>query len=137
MGMEGNMQRLTLMTLGALAVGLAGHAHDASAQTSASKASACPAYESTVYFAPDSTELNTFSDYTIVRIAEEARACGAKGIVVQAAADGARAQSVASALRSRGIKAVVIPWPALALSGETIVARSVTLRVAEPTARFS
>jgi hypothetical protein len=56
---------------------------------------------------------------------------------VQAAADGARAQSVASALRSKGIKAVVIPSPALALSGETIVARSVTLRVAEPTARFS
>ena len=51
--------------------------------------------------------------------------------------DGARAQSVASALRSKGIKAVVIPSPALALSGETIVARSVTLRVAEPTARFS
>lgn len=131
------MQRLTLMTLGALAIGLAGFACDtASAQTSASKAAVCPKYESTVYFSPNSAELNAYSDYTIVRIAEAAQACGAKGIVVQAAADGDRAQTVASALRSRGLKAVIVPSQALAQSDETMIARSVILRVADPGVRL-
>ncbi len=127
------MQRLTAMTLGAFAIGLAGYAYDAaSAQTPAANAAACPTYESTVYFAPNSAELNSYSDYTIVRIAEAARACGAKGIVVQAAADGDRAQTVATALRSKGLKAVIVPSSALALAGETMIARSVVLRVANP-----
>ena len=131
------MQRLTLMTLGALAIGLGGFSYDkASAQTSASNAALCPKYESTVYFSPNSAELNAYSDYTIVRIAEAAQACGAKGIVVQAAADGDRAQTVASALRAKGLKAVIVPSQALALSGETIVARSVVLRVADPGVRL-
>ncbi len=131
------MQRLTAMTLGAFAIGLAGCAYDAaSAQTPAGKSGACPAYESTVYFAPNSAELSSFSDSTIVRIAADARACGAKGIVVRAAADGDRAQTVATALRSKGLKAVVVPSSAIALSGETMIARSVVLRVASPGARL-
>lgn len=132
------MQRLTTMTLGAFAIGLAGFAYDAaSAQTPASKPAACPKYESTVYFSPNSAELSSFSDSTIVRIAADARACGSKGIVIQAAADGDRAQTVASALRSKGLKAVVVPSSALALSSETMIARSVILRVAEPGTRLS
>lgn len=131
------MQRITAMTLGALAIGFAGFAYDAaSAQTPASTPAACPKYESTVYFSPNSAELNAYSDDTIVRIAKAAQACGAKGIVVQAAADGDRAQTVATALRAKGIKAVIVPSQELALSGEAMINRSVILRVALPGTRF-
>ena len=132
------MQRLTAMTLGALAIGLAGYAYDAaSAQTPASKLVACPKYESTVYFSPNSAELSTYFDYTIVRIANDAQACGSKGVVVQSAADDNRAQTVASALRAKGLKAVVVPSPALAQSDEAMINRSVVLRVAAPGTRLS
>lgn len=132
------MQRLTVMTLGALAIGLAGYAYDAaSAQTPAGKMAACPKYESTVYFSPDSAELSTYSNYTIVRIVNDAQACGSKGVVVQSAADDNRAQTVASALRAKGLKAVIVPSPALAQSDEAMINRSVVLRVAAPGTRLS
>ena len=137
------MQRLTVMTLGALAIGLAGYAYDAaSAQTSAGmapagKMAACPKYESTVYFSHDSAELSTYSNYTIVRIVNDAQACGSKGVVVQSAADDNRAQTVASALRAKGLKAVIVPSPALAQSDEAMINRSVVLRVAAPGTRLS
>lgn len=132
------MQRLTLMTLGALAVGLAGYAYDeASAQTPAGKSASCPRYESTVYFSPNSAELNAYSDYTIVTIAEAAQACGAKGIVVQAAADGERARTVATALRAKGLKAVIVPSQEIAQSDEAMINRSVILRVTAPGTRLS
>lgn len=136
------MQRLTIMILGALAIGLSAFVCDqASAQTAANMApvslKSCPKYESTVYFAPDSTGLNAYSDYTIDRMAEDAKACGAKGVIVQAADAGERAATVATALRAHGLKAVIVPSPAIALSGETIVNRSVILRVAAPGLRQS
>lgn len=136
------MQRLTIMTLGALAIGFGAFVYDkASAQTSANMApislQSCPKYESSVYFAPNSADMNAYGVYTIGKVAQEAKACGAKGVVVQAAADGDRADAVASALRAKGLKAVIVPSQALALSEETIVNRSVTLRVATPGARLS
>ena len=132
------MERLTAMTLGALAIGLAGFAYDAaSAQTPAGKTAACPKYDSTVYFSPNSAELSTYSYYTIVRIVNDAQACGSKGVVVQSAADDNRAQTVASALRAKGLKAVIVPSPALAQSDEAMINRSVVLRVAAPGTRLS
>jgi len=132
------MQRLSWITLGALAVGVAGYAYDAaSAQTPTSKSASCPPYESTVYFSPNSAELNAYSDYMIVTIAEAAQACGAKGIVVEAAADDGRARIVATALRAKGLKAVIIQSQELAQSDEAMVNRSVILRVAVPGTRLS
>lgn len=132
------MQRLTMMTLGALAIGFSAFVYDkASAQTPAQMAGfeACPRYDSTVYFAPNSAGLNAYSDYTIVKVAEDAKACGAKGVIVQAADEGDRANTVATALRSHGIKAVIVPSSAIAQSEETIINRSVIIRVAVPGAR--
>jgi hypothetical protein len=123
------MQRLNLMTLAAIAIGFGAYAYDAA---SAQTRSTCPTYESTVYFAPNSASLNEFSDYTINKMATDAKACGAKGVVVEAAADGERAKIVADALRTKGIKAVIVPAPALAQSAETILNRAVVLRVATP-----
>lgn len=122
------MKRLTAMTLGAALIGLGGFVYDsASAQTPA----ACPAHEATVYFGQDSAELNAHQNYAVVTMAENARACGAKGVVVQSVGDVRRAQSVATALRQRGVKTTIVTLPALALSGDTMIARSVVLRVAD------
>lgn len=131
------MQRLTIKTLGALAIGISGFVCDSASAQTPVKLSACPQYESTIYFAPDSAGLNAFSGYTIEKVAQDARACGAKGVIVQAATEGDRADTVATALRAQGLKAVIIPSPALALSDESIVSRSVTLRVAAPGASLS
>lgn len=129
------MQRLTIMTLGALAIGFSAFVYDKASAQTPGKLETCPKYESTVYFSPNSAELNAYSDYTISKVAKETQACGAKGVIVQAAAEGERADTVATALRSKGIKAVVVPSPALAQSEETIVNRSVIIRVALPGTR--
>jgi hypothetical protein len=122
------MNRLTAMTLGAALIGLGGFVYDsASAQTPA----ACPSHEATVYFSQDSNALNAHQSYAIVTMAETARACGAKGVVVQTVGDGDRAKAVAAALKQRGVKTTIVTLPALALSGDTLLARSVTLRVTD------
>ena len=123
------MQRLTAMTIGAALLGLGGFVYDASAQTSAR----CPSHESVVYFAPGSKALNEHSSYAIERMAEAAHACRANGVVVQAAAGPERANVVATALRQRGVKAVILPMPGLMPTGDTMVARLITLRVADRT----
>lgn len=123
------MQRLTAMTLGALAIGLAGFAFDAHAQTAPQE---CAQHEATIYFAPNSNALNAYSDYAIERMAAEARACGAIDIVVQTTAGRERARAVAVALEGRGLRPVVSTAPALIPIGDGIMARSVTLRVAPP-----
>lgn len=119
------MQRLTIMTLGAAFIGLCGYAVDAQAQV----APPCPAFESVVYFPHGSSELNEYSDFAIDSMAKTARTCGANSVVVQAPATGKRADAVASALRNYGVKAVIVPMPTLGFSGDTMVARSVVLRV--------
>lgn len=124
------MQRLTAMTLGALAIGLAGFAFDANAQTPAPQP--CAQHEATIYFAPNSNALNEYSDYAIERMAAEARACGALDIVVQTTAGRERARAVAIALEGRGLRPVVSSAPVLIPVGDGIMARSVTLRVSPP-----
>lgn len=131
------MQRLAITTLGALVIGIGGFIHDSAAAQTPARLSACSPYESTIYFAPGSSGLSTFSGDTIHRVAQEARACGASGVIVEAAAEGDRATTVATALRAQGLKAVIVPAPLLAPYGESIVGRSVTLRVAAPGAGLS
>jgi hypothetical protein len=122
------MNRLTALTLGAAMIGVCGFVYDAaSAQTPA----ACPSHEATVYFGHNSVELNAHQNYAVVTMAEAAHTCGARGVVVQTVGDGERANAVATALKLRGIKTTVVTLPALALSGDTMIARSVTLRVAD------
>lgn len=116
------------MTIGAVLIGLCGFALDASAQTS----KACAKHEAVVYFAPESSSLNEYSDYAIDRMAEAARACGAQGVVIQATASNRdRTFAVASALSGRGVKPVIVPAGGLQPLGDTMVARSVTIRVSD------
>ncbi len=120
------MNRLTLMTMGAAMIGFCGFIADtAAAQTPA----ACPSHEAVVYFAPDSAALNSEQNYALVSMAEAARTCGAKSVVVQANGDAERAKTVAAALRQRGVKTTIVTGSTLALYGDTMLGRSVTLRV--------
>lgn len=122
------MQKLTAMTIGAFLIGLCGYAVDASAQT----APKCPTHEATIFFAPDSTELSKFSSYTVNEMAEAARACGSKGVIVQVPTDNERAGVVATVLRSKGVKAVIVPAPTLIANDSGMMARAVVLRIATP-----
>lgn len=127
------MQKLTAMTIGAFLIGLCGYAFDASAQT----APKCPTHEATIFFAPDSVELNKFSSYTVNEIAEAARACGSKGVIVQVPTDSERAGVVATVLRSKGVKAVIVPTPVLVADNASMMSRAVVLRVSAPGYRTS
>ena len=122
------MQKLTAMTIGAFLIGLCGFAYDASAQTPL-KAN-CPTREATIFFAPDSAELNKFTAYTVNEVADAAQACGAKGVIVQVPTSDERAVVVATALRDRGLKAVIVPSPIMAPADSGMMSRAVVLRVA-------
>lgn len=124
------MTRLTSLTLGAAMLGfLVFVADSAIAQPSA----ACPSHEAVVYFAAGSATLNSEQNFAVVSMAEAARSCGATGVLVHSNGDGERARAVATALSLRGVKATIVAQPALALSGDTMIARSITLRVANQT----
>jgi hypothetical protein len=124
------MTRLTSLTLGAAMLGfLVFVADSAIAQTSA----ACPSHEAVVYFAADSATLNSEQNFAVVSMAEAARSCGATGVLVHSNGDGESARAVATALSLRGVKATIVAQPALALSGDTMIARSITLSVANQT----
>jgi hypothetical protein len=128
------MTRLTAMTIGAAMIGFCGFIADsATAQTP----SPCPNHEAVVYFAPDSATLNSQQNFAVVSMAEAARTCGAKGVLIHANGNGDRARAVATALSQRGVKATIVAQPALGLSGDTMVARSITLRVATQTGTSS
>jgi len=128
------LTRLTAFTVGAAIIGFCGFIADsATAQTPSS----CPSHEAVVYFAPNSTVLNSQQNFAVVSMAEAARTCGAKGVLIHANGDGERARAVATALSQRGVEATIVAQPALGLSGDTMIARSITLRVATQTGTSS
>ena len=128
------MTRLTATTIGAAMIGFCGFiAGSATAQAT----SPCPSHEAVVYFAPDSAVLNSQQNFAVVSVAEAARTCGAKGVLIQANGDGERARAVATALSQRGVQATILAQTALGLSGDTMIARSITLRVATQTSTSS
>lgn len=128
------MTRLTTLTLGAAMLGFVGFAADSAiAQTSP----ACPSHEAVVYFAADSATLNSEQNFAVVSMAEAARSCGATGVLVHSNGDGERARAVATALGQRGVKVTIVVQPALALSGDTMIGRSITLRLASQTGTSS
>lgn len=128
------MTRLTAFTMGAAMIGFCGFFAD---PATAQAPSPCPSHEAVVYFAPDSAVLNSQQNFAVVSMAEAARTCGAKGILIQANGDGERARTVATALSQRGVQATIVAQPTLGLSGDTIMARSITLRVATGTGTSS
>ncbi len=70
-------------------------------------------------------------------MAEVAHACGDPGVLSNAKGNGERARAFATALSQRGVKATIVAQPALALSGDTMIARSITQRFANQTSTSS
>lgn len=120
------MQRLTAMTMGAVLLGLAGFVYDSA---SAQAPKACSSRAVDIYFEKDSTEFNTFSQQLVERMAQEARSCGSKQVVVENASGPDRANAVSAKLKSLGVQVIFVPQQAVAPAGESVADRSVTLRV--------
>lgn len=121
------MQRLTAMTIGAALLGLAGFVYD-SATAQAPKVCSTRAVD--IYFEKDSTEFNAFSQQLVERMAQEARSCGSKQVVVENAAGPKRADAVSQKLRSLGVQVIFGPQKAATPAGDSIADRAVTLRIA-------
>jgi hypothetical protein len=121
------MQRLTAMTLGAVLIGLCGFVYD---QASAQTPQACSQREIDVYFERDSTAFNEFSKQLVERVAQEARNCGSRQVVVKAASGAERAQAVSSAFNKLGVKVILVPTSVSAPQSDSVADRAVTIRVA-------
>ena len=127
------MQRLTMMTIGAALLGLAGFAYDnASAQTP----KACSTRAVDIYFDRDSTEFNQFSQQLVERMAQEARTCGSKQVVVESASGAERAKAVSEKFQSLGVKVILAGQTAAAPEGDSVANRAVTIRVASLPSRM-
>jgi outer membrane protein OmpA-like peptidoglycan-associated protein len=121
------MQRLTAMTIGAALLGLAGLVYDSA---SAQAPKACSTRAVDIYFEKDSSAFNAFSQQLVERVAQEARSCGSRQVVIENASAPGRANAVSEKLRSLGVKVLFAPQRAAVSSGESIADRAVTLRVA-------
>ena len=98
------MQTLTAMTLGALAIGGAAFAWDTSIGQTPSR---CPTHQASLYFEKDATGLNVFSEAVIDRIADEARACGARQVVARTSLGEAHADAITRAFAAKGLGVIV------------------------------
>lgn len=121
------MQSLTAMTLGALALGAAAFTYDSSTgQTPA----LCSSHEASVYFERNSTQFNNFAIAVIDRVAQDARACGARQVVARANMDEAHAVAITRAFASKGLGVILASTPAMASpSGDFIANRAAVVRL--------
>ena len=121
------MQRLTLMTAGALLLGFGGFVYDSAvAQTPAS----CSSREVSIYFDKDTTEFNKFSQQLVERVGTEAKACGARQVVAEVKSGPDRAQAVSHAFQDLGVKVIVVGNPRAVPAAESVADREVIVRVA-------
>lgn len=120
------MQKLTAMTLGALALGAVAFTYDtAKAQTPAT----CPTHEVSLYFEQGKTEFNEFSRQLVERVAAEAKACGARQIVAETPVTGQRAKAVRQAFAARGVDVILVGPSRLAPADDSIASRSANVRL--------
>lgn len=121
------MQTLTAMTLGALTLGAAAFAYDSSTgQTPA----LCSSHEASVYFERDSTQFNNFAMAVIDRVAQDARACGARQVVARTSMDKAHAEAITRAFASKGLGVVLAGSPQTApRDGDFIADRAAVVRL--------
>ena len=121
------MQILTAMTLGALTLGVAAFAYDSSIGETPNR---CPSHRASVYFEKDATGLNVFSQAVIDRIAQEARACGARQVVAQTSLSQAHADAITRAFASKGLGVIVASTPqATPQADEFIAGRATVVRL--------
>jgi hypothetical protein len=124
------MQKLTLLTVGALAIGLGGFVHTASAQSLYAQVPAsCSAREVSIYFDKDTTAFNKFSQQLVERVAADAKACGAPQVVAEVKSGPERAQAVSHAFNDLGVGVILTGNPKRVPSAETLADREVVIRV--------
>ena len=95
---------------------------------SAQAPSSCPAHEVSLYFEKDKTEFNKFSQALVQRVAQEAKACGARQVIAQTSADKAHADAVLKTFQSVGLAVVVKPVQASA-TPDDMASRSVLVKL--------
>jgi hypothetical protein len=121
------MQTLTVLTIGALAIGAAAFAYDTSIGETPNR---CPSHKASIYFEKDATGLNAFSQAVIDHIAQEARACGARQVVAQTSLSQAHADAITRAFASRGLGVIVASTPqATPQAGKFIADRAAVVRL--------
>lgn len=121
------MQRLTLMTIGAVMIGFAGFVYDSAA---AQTPSACSPREVSIYFDKDTTVFNKFSRQLVERVATEAKACGARQVVAEVKSGPDRAEAVSHAFADLGVNVILVGNPHEAPAAESVADREVVVRVA-------
>ncbi len=119
------MQTLTAMTIGAMALGVAAFAYDTSIGQTPSQ---CSARQASLYFEKDAHGFNAFSDAVIERVAQEARACGARQVVAQTGMDQAHRDAIVRAFASKGLGVIITGAPQAA-AGDFIGDRAAVVRV--------
>ncbi len=120
------MQALTAMTIGAMALGAAAFAYDSS---SGQTPSTCSARQASLYFEKDAQGFNVFSDAVIERVAQEARACGARQVVAQTSMDEAHRAAIERAFAAKGLGVIVTGVAQPAASEGFIANRAAVVRV--------
>ncbi|HVY87431.1 MAG TPA: hypothetical protein VG942_01090 [Hyphomonadaceae bacterium] len=99
----------------------------ASAQAAGQAASTCPAQEVSLYFEKDKAEFNKFSQALVQRVADEAKACGARQVIAQTPVDKAHADAVSKVFQSVGLSVVLAP--AHPVAQDDMAARSVLVKL--------
>jgi hypothetical protein len=121
------MQTLTAMTIGAAALGVAAFAYDTS---TGQTPGLCSSHEASVYFERDSTEFNNFAMAVIDRVAQDARACGARQVVARTSMDQAHADAITRAFASKGLGVVLAGTPQAGVQdGDFIAQRAAVVRL--------
>ena len=126
------MQKLTLMTIGALLIGAGGFVYDAANAQSlyATDPASCSAREVSIYFDKDTTEFNKFTQQLVERLADNAKVCGTRQVVAEVKSGPERAQAVSHAFNDLGVGVIVTGNPRLVPAAETLADREVVIRLA-------
>lgn len=132
------MQKLTLMTIGALLIGAGGFVYDAANAQSlyATDPASCSAREVSIYFDKDTTEFNKFTQQLVERLADNAKVCGTRQVVAEVKSGPERAQAVSHAFNDLGVGVIVTGNPRLVPAAETLADREVVIRVAATQPRY-
>jgi hypothetical protein len=110
-----------------MAIGMAAFAYDSSTGQTPDQ---CASREASVYFERDSTRFNNFAMAVIDRMAQEARACGARHVVAQTAMDEAHADAIRRAFAAKGLDVILAGSPYPAPPGSDFIAgRAAVVRV--------
>lgn len=120
------MQTLTAMTIGAMALGAAAFAYDTSAGQTPSN---CPERQASLYFEKGAPGLNGFSEAVVDRVAQEARACGARQVVAETSMGETHRDAIVRAFASKGLGVIVTGAPEAAEPGDFVADRAAVVRV--------